>query len=283
MSNRAILLSVTAIVISLVAISASIFPLIAAKEESNLLTTTVTPSVTTTVTPSVKVGTPNVISTISTSDAANTIVVSGIGVVKAKPDTVKISMGVFTEETEVQAAVEKNAAIFQSILSALDGVGIAKDSMETVSYTISPVYEYPQNSKPILTGYRVDHQIMVTVLASDLDQLGTKAGKVIDAAFSAGANELNNIAFTVSDTTAKDLTKQARILAVADASDKAKTIADGLGVKITGVQQAIESSGYYAPSVTVNMAGAEMAKASTEILPGSLSISVSVQVYFLIG
>ena len=286
MSNRAILLSAAAVVISLVAISASIFPLITANVPTTTTTTVTLPlttTTTTTIASSDKVATQGVTSTTGTSGTAGTIVVNGVGVVKAKPDTVKIYMGVFTEEAAVQAAVEKNAAIFQSILSAMNGVGVAKDSIETVSYSISPVYDYPKDSSLVLRGYRVDHQIVVTVQASEIDRLGTMAGKIIDAAFSAGTNELNSITFTVSEATAKDLTKQARTLAVADAMDKAKTIAEGLGVNITGVQQAIESSGYYVPQRSVGAPEYDMGKAATEIIPGSLSISVSVQVYFLIG
>lgn len=211
----------------------------------------------------------------------NTLTVTGIGEVSYEPDKIKISLGVTTEGTTAEEATSKNAEIFAALLENLEAEGITRDSIETVWYRIYPVYSYPRESAPILVGYRTEHQILVTVTAGDISELGAKAGKVIDAAVSAGANQLYNIQFTTSDERLEQLRDEALGKAILDASSKAKIMADALEISLVGVQHVSEGGGYYPPPIREY--SAEGAKVPTELLPGTLTLTASVNVVYLIG
>ncbi len=216
-----------------------------------------------------------------TSGPEHTLLVSGIGEVKVDPDRANIMIGVITEGLTVKEAADSNAKVTASLLAALDQMGITKDRIETISYNVYPVYDYNNiRNFPVITGYRVEHQLRVTVLAGEVSQLGVKAGEVIDAAVAAGANQIYGVEFTVSEEQTKDLRNMALQKAVTEAAAKAKLMADALGIKLTGVLSVNEGATYFPPPILF-ASGAEV-KQGTQVLPGSLSISASVQVTYTV-
>ena len=106
-----------------------------------------------------------------------TITVQGEGVVKAKPNVVILTLGIRTDDKNVKQAQEENAVQSKQLLDALKQLGIADKDIETISYTITPQYEYV-NDKALLQGYRVEHLYEITVLNVQ------KAGEVYDIAVS---------------------------------------------------------------------------------------------------
>jgi uncharacterized protein YggE len=110
---------------------------------------------------------------------------------------------------------------------------------------------------------------------------------VIDSAVGAGANQIN-LSFGETNSALSTLTNTALQHALATASSKAKVIASSLGVSITGVISASDSSSsgqqYYnnysygaaVPAMTV------LGTVSTPIIPGSQSFTVNVQVVYSI-
>ena len=109
-----------------------------------------------------------------------------------------------------------------------------------------------------------------------------RAGKVIDAALNNGANEINSLDFSTSDT--KAVRKVALLNAVQDARDKADIIAKGLGKRIVGIQSVSESTGYIETRrFGGNMLIAAAKDAATPIAPGSLSLTANVHVDFILS
>ena len=105
---------------------------------------------------------------------------------------------------------------------------------------------------------------------------------MLDNSVVAGATTVNGISFDVADRTAAEA--QAREAAVKDAKTKADTLANGLGVRITGVASIAESVStpvWYGANVAPSAVAGDKA-AETPVLPGSTDVVITVQVSFLI-
>jgi len=219
---------------------------------------------------------------VGTSQPDHTLLVSGTGEIRVSPDRANIMIGVITEGLTVKEAADANAKATASLLSELGRMGISNDAVVTVSYNVYPIYNYNNiRNFPVTVGYRVEHQLRVTVLGENVDKLAVKAGEVIDAAVAAGANQIYGIEFTVSEEKIVDLKNQALQKAVTEAATKGKLMSDALGVKLAGIKSVNEGSVYYPPPILFQSA-AEV-KQGTQILPGSLSVSASVQVTYLVA
>jgi uncharacterized protein YggE len=141
-----------------------------------------------------------------------------------KPDQARIQIGVVTQAPTAAAASSQNAAQLQSALEKLKAAAGPKAEIKTVSYSLSPNYEYPQNRQRTLKGYTANNLVEVTT-----DDLAN-VGKIIDAATEGGANEVQSLAFTLKDQA------QARAQALRKASLQAReevgAMASALGLKL---------------------------------------------------
>ncbi len=217
----------------------------------------------------------------SITEDKNLLTVSGTGVASVYPDRVKIQMAIVTEGDTADLASTRNAEKFNALLSALLDKNIPRDQIETVQYTIYPVYDYEERTQRLI-GYRMTHSVLVTVISSDNNGLGSVAGQLIDAVVAAGVNQINNIQFTISEETIKNLRSDALRDAVSDARAKADAITEALEVTILGVDQVSESSYLPTPRVFSDVAF-EGGDASTELVPGELKVTASVQIIYEIS
>lgn len=215
----------------------------------------------------------------TSSQANNTITVSGAGQVQVQPDRAVLTIGVVTQATTAGDAVQQNANVMSDVISALEGIGISNSSIQTTSYNI-----YPQtsccNGPQTITGYQVTNQVQVTVVAAgqSLAQLGAKAGQVIDVAASKGANQIYGIQFTASSSALQQAQQTALQQAVQNASAQAHVLASALSVTITGVVSAMTNQGY-TPPVYYGMVAAS-ALSTPIIPPQSLTVTATVQVVY---
>lgn len=155
-----------------------------------------------------------------------TIKVSGNGSVTTKPDVAILSLGVVVEDEKLQIAQQQNALISNRVINELKKIGINQNQIETISYTIDQIYDYP-NGKKIFRGYKVKHMLKITI--KDI----SKVGEVIDVATQNGANIINNIEFTISN---KDFYYNIALKkATKNARKKAIEIAKTLGVNINKI------------------------------------------------
>lgn len=201
-----------------------------------------------------------------------TITVTGLGEASTKADLAVIILGVETEGASAGDAVQENAVRMSNVIEALKNLGVDEDSMETSSFQVYRIYDDEGNPK----GYRVVNSLEVKTMK--LDQVG----RIIDVAIEAGANEVESIYFTISDEKLEDLEREAYLKAVRDAKEKAKLIAEELGVEIAGVYSVSES--LYRP-YTYYEAGLKALgeAASTPIIGGTITVSASIQVIYEIG
>lgn len=205
-----------------------------------------------------------------------TLSVDGQGTGTATPDMATVTIGVTTQGEDAAKAQNDNAWISNQIQNAVRGLGIEEKDIQTRNYSFYPNYSTDKDHRNEITGYTVNNSVIVVVRDIKL------TGKVIDAALNNGANEINSLDFSASDT--KAVRKVALLNAVQDARDKADIIAKGLGKRIVGIQSVSESTGYIETRrFGGNMLMAAAKDAATPIAPGSLSLTANVHVDFILS
>jgi uncharacterized protein YggE len=182
-----------------------------------------------------------------------TITVSATGTAEAEPDQARITSGVSTEATSAREALTRNSADMSRVISELKSKGVDARDIQTASFNVEPVYEYPkEGGQPSIRGYRVSNQVVV--LVRDLNKLG----EVLDNIVSAGANQIQGLVFEVSK--AETLKDDARKEAIGNALRRAKLLAAAAGAEIGPVIQISEeySSNAPMPAAAPRFAKAEM-------------------------
>ena len=185
------------------------------------------------------------------------IVVTGEGSVRVTPNYAQITSGVTTRTKTVKEGVDTNSKLMVAIIAALKDAGIAEKDIQTVSFSIQPVYapEDPHTG-PKLSGYSISNQVNVTIR-----EIG-KVGDVLDRVVAAGATEVGNVSFLVSD--ASKALDQAREAAIADARRKAEVYAKASGVRLGQVERITEDTGSGPPALTARAGAAPVPIASGE-------------------
>jgi len=151
-----------------------------------------------------------------------TISVTGNGTVQITPDRVTFNVGVQTVAPTVDAAVNENNAKVAAVIAALKKAGATDKELRTANFFINPQQEYNnQGQLPRIIGYQVSNTITVT--RTDI----ASAGRLLQAAISAGVNQASGLSFEVSDPKrGRDEGLQA---AFADARGKASALAQAAG------------------------------------------------------
>jgi len=202
-----------------------------------------------------------------------TLQVTGTGTVFGAPDEAQLDLAVQTQASTATEATAENAAKMTSVINALTSAGISKDSIQTISYSLNPVYSNAVNASvpPPIVGYVAVNAVQVTL--SDVGSVG----KVLDQAISAGINDVQGLTFTLSPTTLATLQKQALQLALQDAGGQAEATASALGVTIVGPISV--TPGYvFQPTNYSRLSMA--AAAQTPIQSGSLQVTATVEVTY---
>lgn len=203
------------------------------------------------------------------------ITVNGTGIVSLKPDTATIILGVSEAAkgaVEAQSTVNKK---IDAIKKALAKAGAKESDISVSDLSVWGNYDYSDGQEQKLVGYTASHTL--NIKTSDM----AKVGPLIDAALSAGANQLQGVTFSVKNNDAAY--DQALKLAVEKAREKAEVLAAASGVKLGAVQALTEVADYgYSPYVTAKYAEADMAAGAmpTQVDIGMVTVSATVTVVF---
>ena len=212
--------------------------------------------------------------------AETKIIVDGTGEVRVSADTAVISMGVNARNKDVLKAQQEVNETIAAIRKALIAQGVKEENINTELINIYAMYDY-QNDREQLTAYNASSTLAVRV--TDMESVGT----MIDAAVAAGANTLNGVSFSASDT--EEAKAEAMKKAVEDAKKKAEILAEASGLKITGIETISQGSVYsfensvgnaYAKAMdTVEMAeeASTVVQAAKLIVTATLSITFSAE------
>lgn len=204
-----------------------------------------------------------------------TISVSGQGMVKVIPDQASISVAVVTKGEETIKVKQINDAAIDKVLKYLKTTSIAAKDIKTDRVSLYPQYDYDKKKN-----YQYASQT-ITITLRDLSKYDT----IMEQLVKNGINTINSVTFSSSEL--EKYKSQARVLAVADAKNKAQDYLGALGQKLGKAISVSDGSSSYVPTVlrsNMMMAKAEMADtAQYETLAvGELEVSSNVSISFLI-
>ncbi|GAA5106590.1 SIMPL domain-containing protein [Bartonella jaculi] len=202
-----------------------------------------------------------------------TIRVTATGESQATPDMAIINLAVMTQDKTAQKALAANNKSINDIVNAFKSNGIQENDLQTSGLSIyqsSADKHHEKKNKEIL--YHVSNSL--TVRIRDL----SNAGKIFDQAMAMGVNSVNGITFTNADM--KPFYQEARKKAIAEAIEKAETIAQAANLKLGKIIEINENDNGYHPSPRLMSRAASTSYADTNFSGGELNYNVSVTVVF---
>jgi uncharacterized protein YggE len=198
---------------------------------------------------------------------AHAITVSGLGSVSATPDQAEFSFGVERQARTAQQAFADASAAMTKLVNALKGAGVAAADIQTQHIGISPRYSDDGSD---IVGYSASSSVSAKLKSLD------RAGVLIDAAVTAGANQVYGPNLSVADRTQRY--QQALKNAIADARTKAQALAAASGLTLGKITAASEA-GAAPPPMPIAEAAAGRA-ADLPVEAGTQAIEASVTVTF---
>jgi uncharacterized protein YggE len=211
----------------------------------------------------------------------NTLFVTGSATNETKPDKVTVSLGVETTNSTAQAALTANSYLMNKVLDALKAAGVQENETSTSTFSITPNYNYSSNTNQgRLIGFTVTNSIQIE--SSNMESVS----KWIDVAVSAGANNVNNIYFSLSDKKLDNMKNSLLKDAIDNAKTKADIAASAAGLKVVGVKSISVVEVSSPPPVPIYRAqefAGGAAPSPTPILSGQQDVSASVDIIYLIG
>ena len=201
--------------------------------------------------------------------SAATVSTSATGSAKVIPDRAQIQVSVQTRAASAAAAASENASKQTAVIAAIRKLGIDAAHISTQDFSVMPE---TRNDKVELTPRVVSYLVSNTVLV-DVSDIAV-VGKVLDAAITAGANEISSVSLYREDT--QTAYQEALGAAVKRARMEASTMALAAGGRL-GPLLDISSSGTNWPSPVMKTGRmASFAAAETPIAAGEQTISASV-------
>jgi len=215
--------------------------------------------------------------TTSRESNVDTISVSGTGHVSLTPDRYSFTATVQTMAPTVEEAVNDNNQKVAAVIAALKAAGAKAEEIQTANFSIYPQQDYSQQQQgkaPRIIGYQVANSITVT------RKQVSDAGRLLQAAVSAGVNQTSGLSFSVSDPSrGRDEGLRA---AFAEAHAKASLFATAAG-RTLGPAIAINEIGSMQPQPRPMMARNVMAAQVTNEVPvesGTTELTFTVSVVF---
>ena len=175
-----------------------------------------------------------------------------------------------TEAKTAREALDQNTEAMAKVVEALKADGIDAKDIQTVNFSVGPVYEAKADGKPpVVVGYRVTNQVRITL--HDISKLGA----ILDKVVTLGSNQIDSIEFGVEEPEA--LKDEARKLALKNVTDNAKLYAEAAGVGLGQILSITEEESSYQPRYAPMATRMDSAK-EVPIEAGTASVEVRVRV-----
>lgn len=159
-----------------------------------------------------------------------TIEVEGVGVIKATPDTVTMNFAVSYENPDLPTVKNNVEHAVTDFVKVLKGLGINEKGIIANSLSVHPVTEFDhKNRKQVQTGFRATRNIVV-----ETDNISL-VDKISESAITNNVNVISSYAYSIKDP--KALQKKANQLAIQNAKDQAKELADGFNVELASLDK----------------------------------------------
>lgn len=199
------------------------------------------------------------------------VVATGHGESKVMSDRASIMIAVETRAKTAAEAGQANARKLRAVQDTLIKLGVQKDQIATVSYTVSPDWRYEERTQK-LVGYVASNMLRIQIRKLEI------TGQLIDAALAAGATNINSVEFTAS--TADSGRRVAITAAVGQARADAETMARAAGGSLGQLLELTTQDMGPRPMQMMEMRAMGMAKnqqdAETPITPGEQTVMATV-------
>ena len=212
--------------------------------------------------------------------AEHTVTFDGVGKTTMTPDIAVMTFGILSTDTTVASAQKQNTDKMNTLMSKMKGAGIANADLQTVDYS---AYE-----KTVWNQVKQISESQGWIVSQSLQVKIRDVQKVSDIVQIAGQSNVTNIngpTFTV-DVPSK-YESEARTKALADARQKAQTLAQALGLKIDQVVGYSESKNNPNPPVPYMMDAKTAVgggpSAAPEISVGTQDLILNVSVTYLLS
>jgi uncharacterized protein len=170
--------------------------------------------------------------TVSMPDGGRTqqgMVVTGVGRVEARPDTLVASLGVFTTRDRPDDALEAMSKSARAMVAALKRAGVDAEDIRTAGLNVRPNFD--RNRR--VTGFSAGENFRVRI--HDLE----KAGSIVGAAVKAARQDARVSGMSLEVADPEDALQDARTKAILDARRRAEELARGARIRL-GAPIAVE-------------------------------------------
>jgi uncharacterized protein len=212
----------------------------------------------------------------------NALSLTGTASTMVKPDKVTVYLGVETTNKTADAALAANSKIMNKVIDALKATGVKDNETSTSSFSISPNYNYSQQSSTAsrITGFTVSNTIQIE--STNINN----TSKWIDAAIAAGTNTVDRIDFALSDKKLEETKNSLIKQAMQDARAKADIVASAAGVRVAGIRSInLNELAIQPPPAPIPLAKQSLAASEarpTPIISGQEKITTNIGIIFLI-
>lgn len=163
------------------------------------------------------------------------------------PDKVEITFSVVSRGADPSAIQAENDAKLRQIKERLVAMGVPEANIKTVGYALDRWSEYNKTREEYVDlGYQLSNSLRV--VSYDV----SKAGAIVKEAVAGGANQVQGIVFSLSDSAQKELYGTLLQKASSQAKGKAESMATASGVKIVALSQMSEGYSYVEPMANFN-------------------------------
>jgi len=205
----------------------------------------------------------------------DTLAVIGNAEVTAVPDLLTINFIIQRRGATPSEALSLLSSAVQTVVDAVLREGVVRDEVRTAGLNIMPEYVYREGQPPAVTGYIASY--VLEVKTKNIE----KAGELITAAVNAGADQVGSMFLSLSKEKDMAVYQQLLTSAVENARSKASALLEPLGMKIVRVKSV--SIADYRPIPIRGDMPVSGETAGPPVMPGTTTISVSVNVVFVIA
>jgi uncharacterized protein len=196
------------------------------------------------------------------------ITVTGTGTTYGEPDRAIVDLGVDSVNADISVASSQTDEVVKKLLETFTALGIDRKDVRTSYFNTFRETPYGTDGSAGEAVYHVQNIMSVTV--RDI----SKVGQLVTDSITAGANVVNNIQYTLSNT--EQLEGEARNLAMKNASSKAQELAEFATVELGDIVMITDSS----YNVSVPMPYAREAAAPASVASGQLGVTATITVRF---
>ena len=233
------------------------------------------------------------------------ITVQGSGVVTLPANIGVVELGVdVTAETVVEAR-STAASSMQSVIDAVKEQGVTDDQITTTRLNIRPETTWVEEdvqvgegltgrrSRQVITGYRVSNRVRIEIDVAEVgasetseDENADILSAVIDAAATAGGDDVRIDAISFRADQSSETVDEARKLATQDALHRAKLYAEAFGVEVgvlLSASEVVASTPVFDNFQFVRAESDAFDGASTPISAGDVEVRASITAKFAIA